>query len=736
MEGEGVYNVDYNSMTLASEQLTDDSTLLASASAYIDSNLSGMDPRIADYIDGLYNISGMASKLNDYSSRTTTYQSWMDDTVARIKEVDCNLAQTPETQKGPGNSIDPGGNNEGDHNGEDDGDGNGEVDTITTAQGDHQGEGDGDITTPGDLPPGTQGELKKILKDMGFSDDEIAQILSGEKDLTPQEMEQLKGYLEELAKTNPDLAKQIAGAFGLTLDALGNGTGDYEGEETTINPEEFDKLPDDVKEDIKKILRDLGYSDEDIAAILRGEKELTPQDMEKIKAYIDKLRGEDDDLADQLDLAFGIPNPWAELPDEIKDQVKSILEQMGYTPDEINDIVHGRKKLTEEELDAIKAYIDSIRDNDPELADKLDLVFGIPNLWAELADADKNLLIQFLAGLGYSPEEISDIVHGKRQLTPEELERLKQWLDELEKTNPELAAKLRKLFGLLGETGTESGTSVGSVGGTGTTIGEVTNIETSIGGQVLATEANLSNINGLEAGSTSLARVAKSGIKKMASKISPYVGNNGEIDNKTNNNAALIAAGILGGGAAAGGGAVIGKKLSVIRFTPEDWEALGSDYQSVIQKVMKRSGLTDEEIEIFKISKFQILASEINEHVKRIEKAYEVNPQVEEDLVNLYNFSMFDDAHKVVKYLLFITMIIDGRNLIDQYNMYNVINQNFDDVDDANFIYSGITMDEYFYDMEDDKETQALPKLEKLGDDKVVETAKDKDWLQGIGINE
>ena len=234
MEGEGVYNVDYNSMTLASEQLTDDSTLLASASAYIDSNLSGMDPRIADYIDGLYNISGMASKLNDYSSRTTTYQSWMDDTVARIKEVDCNLAQTPETQKGPGNSIDPGGNNEGDHNGEDDGDGNGEVDTITTAQGDHQGEGDGDITTPGDLPPGTQGELKKILKDMGFSDDEIAQILSGEKDLTPQEMEQLKGYLEELAKTNPDLAKQIAGAFGLTLDVLGNGTGDHEGEETPL----------------------------------------------------------------------------------------------------------------------------------------------------------------------------------------------------------------------------------------------------------------------------------------------------------------------------------------------------------------------------------------------------------------------------------------------------------------------------------------------------------------------
>lgn len=735
MEGEGVYNVDYTSMKLASEQLTDDSTLLANASAYIDSNLSGMDPRIADYIDGLYNISGMASKLNDYSTRTTTYQSWMDDTVGRIKEVDSNLAEIPETQKGPGNSVDQGGNNQGDHNGDENGEGTGAIDSTPGTQGSHQGEGDGDITCPGDLPPGTQGELEKILKDMGFSDDEIAKILSGERELTPQEMEQLKAYLEELAKTNPDLAKQIAAAFGLNLDSLGDGTGDHEGEETTINPEEFDKLPDDVKDDITQILRDLGYSEEDIAAILRGEKELTPEDMEKIKAYIDKLRGKDDDLADQLDLAFGIPNAWAELPQEVKDQIKSMLEQMGYSPEDINDIVHGRKDLTPEELEAIKAYIDSIRDQDPELADKLDLVFGIPNLWAELAEADKNLLRQFLASLGYSPEDISAIVHGKRQLTPEELEKLKQWLDELEKTNPELAAKLRKLFGLLGGAGSEGG-ATGSIGGAGTTIGEITNIESSLGGQVIAAEAKLSNVNGLEGGSTSLARVAKSGIKKMASKISPYVGNNGEIDNKTNNNAALIAAGILGGGAAAGGGAVIGKKLSVIRFTPEDWDALGADYQSIIQRVMKRSGLTDEEIEIFKISKFQILASEINEHVKRIEKAYEVNPEVEEDLVNLYNFSMFDETHKVVKYLLFITMIIDGRNLIDQYNMYNIINQNFDDVDDADFIYSGITMDEYFYDMEEDKATPTLPKLEKLGEDKVPETAKDKEWLQGIGINE
>lgn len=195
MAEEGVYNVDYTSMTLASEQLTDDSAILADAGAYIDSNLSAMDPRIADYIDGLYDISGMASGFADLSTRTTTYQTWMDDTVGRIKTTDSSLAQIPEGGGTTGSELDTGGNNQGDHNGQGDGQGTGVVDASPGAQGDHKGEGDGTGTGLADMSEGAQGELEKILKDMGFSDEEIAKILSGERELTPEEMEQLKAYV-------------------------------------------------------------------------------------------------------------------------------------------------------------------------------------------------------------------------------------------------------------------------------------------------------------------------------------------------------------------------------------------------------------------------------------------------------------------------------------------------------------------------------------------------------------
>ena len=105
-------------------------------------------------------------------------------------------------------------------------------------------------------------------------------------------------------------------------------------------------------------------------------------------------------------------------------------------------------------------------------------------------------------------------------------------------------------------------------------------------------------------------------------------------------------------------------------------------------------------------------------------------------------------------------MIIDGRNTIDNYNMYSVINQSLEDADDVDFFYTGIDMEDYYDDdaeedvdilndptqKEDSKTDEEEVKLEtetKIESneepiDEVKEEKVDttKEWLKGIGIED
>jgi len=480
----------------------------------------------------------------------------------------------------------------------------------------------------------------------------------------------------------------------LDLDVGDTGIGDKkQGDYTTVDPKQFEQLPETVQDDIKDLLKELGYSDEEIAQILRGEKELTPEDMEKIKGYIDKLRETDPDLADKLDLTFGIPNDWAELPEETKNEIKDFLAGLGYSEEEISDIVHGKKQLTDEELEKLKAYLAKIAETNPELANKIRRIFGLPEV-------------------KYGSE-------GEKSDQP--IERLDTDTDDIGDHDKD------KTKG--GEDSIVDGQSI-AAGLPGTTEKDGVN--------PLDAASSISNAN------SDILKAIGKGASKLASGVVPYLGGNGDAGKNLAGSGVIAAAGLAAGGAAAGGGILVGKKLSVIKFTPKDWNALGEDYQKVIEKVMRRSGLTSEEIETFENSKFKILTSELKEHVKKIEKAIDNNPTFDDDFVRLYNYSLLDDNNKIVDYLLFITMIIDGRNIIDEYNMYNIINQNLEKVDDADFAYSGISMEDYYDDADDEENVKVEmandPTIEKLGEEMEEESSSlsppGKEWLQDIGVKQ
>ena len=115
-----------------------------------------------------------------------------------------------------------------------------------------------------------------------------------------------------------------------------------------------------------------------------------------------------------------------------------------------------------------------------------------------------------------------------------------------------------------------------------------------------------------------------------------------------------------------------------------------------------------------------------------------------------------------MEYLLFLTMIIDGKDPDDEYNMYNIINQSTENSNDANFVYSGIDLEECIddskdivedlqimndptttdysdvdndilndvksFELEDDEELQKENELEEIN------STIDKEWLKGIGL--
>lgn len=245
---------------------------------------------------------------------------------------------------------------------------------------------------------------------------------------------------------------------------------------------------------------------------------------------------------------------------------------------------------------------------------------------------------------------------------------------------------------------------------------------------------------GLAGASADLIETLGKGFGKLVNSVTPSSSTGGV----KNASAGIIAAASIAatGAAATGGGLFIKKKLSYIRFTPDDWICLEEPLRNIIVDDMRNAAFLDDEIETLKNSKFKIKTDEIMEHVKKIEEAYKNDVETEQLLKDVYSFSLYDDDGKVDKYLLFITMIIDGKNLADAFNLYNVINQNLSNPEDADFIYSGISMEDYFDEENDDDEDITFlndPTLTNNADNfssQNEEVRTPKDWLKDVGIEQ
>ena len=213
-----------------------------------------------------------------------------------------------------------------------------------------------------------------------------------------------------------------------------------------------------------------------------------------------------------------------------------------------------------------------------------------------------------------------------------------------------------------------------------------------------------SSLNGSSAkssGTSSLLSVLSKGTTKLAGKISPGIGAGASLaGQKSFARAGLSAAGLALGTAGIASGLYLAKKTGYYVFTPEDWEETDEEIKNALKENFFEAGMKENEFEEFLDNDYRIKSSELNEHIKKIEKAYDSDVNLEEEIIDKYHYSIFDENNKVDPYLLFLTMATDGMNTTDEVNLYNILNPYFEE-DDIDFIYSGINLEEYIYESED-----------------------------------
>lgn len=197
--------------------------------------------------------------------------------------------------------------------------------------------------------------------------------------------------------------------------------------------------------------------------------------------------------------------------------------------------------------------------------------------------------------------------------------------------------------------------------------------------------------------------------------------------------------GLAGLGSLAGGGYLVGKKVANVKFDQRDWNALSEEVRDKVLTTLKTVGFTEEEINTLQTATFKVKLDELSKHGKKIKKAYENNIELDNLIKEKYGFTVIGNTGKIIKYQLFLILIIDGKNSIDDYNIYNILNESFIENEDTDFTYMGLNMDECIVREEEQEDIQImndptqLTEAEQTNDDKPFSA---KDWLKEIGIDD
>ena len=450
-------------------------------------------------------------------------------------------------------------------------------------------------------------------------------------------------------------------------------------------------------------------------------------------------------------------------------------------------------------------------------ADKAEQFPLDPEAWGNLSGAEKEAIVKKLKELGFTDEEINNIKDGKVSVDKVQLEELASQLEKLYKLDPSIRQKLKDLYGfdifnddgtvnkeklaiamlmdaknpndqydlktlltkLSANTSTDDNNNknttsnvtkvvTSDVSNSGQTTSTIAGAAAGLGATVAAVGGTTSKATGLaasaeeetlaeEAADTSSDTSKNSGIldglKSEMNHVINSIKPSGNISTKQGNAAIMAGAG-LGTASIAGGGIMAGKKIMMLVFKPEHFTNLSEITKDTILNTFKALKFTEEELDLFMTSNLKIKASLIDEMITAIKKASELDPELDSKIKQVYNFSVFTENNKISKYLILMIMLIDGKKIGDQYNIYDILNPILAETDYVNYTYQGVSLQDIAVKekeekKESDKQQKEEVKQPEINTNKEAEildenedsktsttsTSSVESWLKEMGIN-
>ena len=451
-------------------------------------------------------------------------------------------------------------------------------------------------------------------------------------------------------------------------------------------------------------------------------------------------------------------------------------------------------------------------------ADKAEQFPLDPEAWGNLSGSEKEAIVKKLKELGFTDEEINNIKDGKVSVDKVRLEELASQLEKLYKLDPSIRQKLKDLYGfdIFNDDGTvnkeklaiamlmdaknpndqydlktlltklNANTSTGNssnksttgnvtkvvtndIGGSSQTTSTIAGVAAGLGATVAAVGGTTSKATGLAASAEEAALAGDKssdssnassknsslldGLKSEMNHVINSIKPSGNISTKQGN-AAIMAGVGLGTASLAGGGIMAGKKIMMLVFKPEHFTNLSEVIKDTILNTFKALKFTEEELDLFMTSNLKIKASLIDDMITAIKKASELDPELDSKIKQVYNFSVFTESNKISKYLILMIMLIDGKKIGDQYNIYDILNPILAETDYVNYTYQGVSLQDIVVKEKDgkkesdkqQKEEAKQPEINANKEDEILDENEDsktsttstssvESWLKEMGID-
>lgn len=497
-----------------------------------------------------------------------------------------------------------------------------------------------------------------------------------------------------------------------------------------------------TRTNVEGMTPDLSDISADVGDASLGEGDASLKDLSSISSIIGSTVGGlgSADKAEQFPLD---PEAWENLSGSEKEAIVKKLKELGFTDEEINNIKDGKVSVDKVKLEELASQLEKLYKLDPSIRQKLKDLYGF-DIFNDDGTVNKEKLAIAMLMDAKNPNDQYDL---KTLLT-----KLNANTSTGDNSNKSTTGNVTKVVANdIGGSSQTTSTIAGAAAGLGATVAAVGGTTSKATGLAASAEeeANAGDKSSYSSNkNSSLLDGLKSEMNHVINRIKPA----GNISTKQGN-AAIIAGAGLGTASLAGGGIMAGKKIMMLVFKPEHFTNLSEVIKDTLLNTFKALKFTEEELDLFMTSNLKIKASLIDDMITAIKKASELDPELDSKIKQVYNFSVFTESNKISKYLILMIMLIDGKKIGDQYNIYDILNPILAETDYVNYTYQGVSLQDIVVkEKEEKKETKKQQPEEvkqaeiKANKEEILDENEDskssttstssvESWLKEMGIN-